>query len=212
MSLLQSVVGFALVAGLMTMTPGLDTLLVLRSALRDGRAPAFATALGVATGCLVWGLAAAVGVSAILTASATLYAVLKLAGAAYLVYLGVRMLWSAWRGDVHLDADAPAPSPASAPASFVRGLTTNLLNPKIGVFYVAILPAFLPPGYPPAATGALLALVHGVEVMIWFTGIILLAARARAWLSSRRAQRGLDAVAGAALVGLGGVLALAEQR
>lgn len=212
MNLTQAILGFAVVAGLMTITPGIDTLLVLRSALRDARRPAFAAALGVATGCLVWGLAAAVGVSAVLTASHILYEGLKIAGAAYLVYLGVRMLWSAWRGDPHLEPDALGPAPVGVRASYLRGLTTNLLNPKIGVFYVAILPHFLPPGYPPAAVGALLALVHGVEGMAWFTGIILLAARARAWLSSRRAQRGIDTAAGLALIGLGGALVLAEHR
>lgn len=210
MPLLQAILGFALVAGLMTITPGLDTLLVLRSALRDGRRPAFATALGVATGCLAWGLAAAVGVSALLTASRELYEALKIAGAIYLVYLGVRLLWTAWRGDQTLDAASCGRAPAGA-ASFVRGLTTNLLNPKIGVFYVAVLPQFLPHELAPALGGAVLALVHGVEGLTWFTLIILLAGRARAWLSDRRAQRAIDGVAGGALVTLGGVLALAER-
>jgi threonine/homoserine/homoserine lactone efflux protein len=101
--LLSSVLSFAVVSGLMTMVPGLDTALVLRTAITQGRRHAFAAALGINTGALVWGAAAAVGVSALLTASTTAYTIVRIAGAAYMVWLGGKMLWAALRRDAPLD-------------------------------------------------------------------------------------------------------------
>src|SRR5665647_3155590 len=131
-----AVLSFAVVAGLLTVIPGLDTALVLRAAITQGRRQGFATALGINTGALVWGAGAAVGVSALLTAS-TIAAVPATA-------------WGSWR----------------------RGLLTNLLNPKIGAFYVAVLHQFIPTGTSHLAVGLLLALVHDVDGMLWFTAII----------------------------------------
>lgn len=130
---------FALVAGLVTITPGLDTALVLRSALTQGRSAAYATALGVATGCVVWGVAAAIGVSAVLTASEVAYTALRLVGAAYLIWLGLRWLTEAIR---HHRPSAGVAGYDNSPhttgwAAWRQGLGVNILNPKIGAFYVA---------------------------------------------------------------------------
>ena len=146
MSLGTSVLTFSVVALALTLTPGLDTALVLRAALTRSPDPcrrdAAATAAGIVAGLFVWGAAAAVGVSALLTASQLAYDVLRYAGAAYLVWFGLRLLVRAVRG-------APGAEPAgvadSSPWRAARqGLATNLLNPKVGVFYVALLPQFLP--------------------------------------------------------------------
>lgn len=200
----SAVLSFALVAGLLTITPGLDTALVLRSAVVQGRRPAFATALGVVTGALLWGAGAAVGVSALLTASTVAYGIVEALGAAWLCWLGVRLLLSAARRRDGAEAVAPAPAqPEGAWSAWRRGLLTNLLNPKVGAFYVAVLPQFVPEGASPLAMGLLLALVHDVQGMAWFTLLILGAHRARAWLQRRSTQRAVDGVTGVALVGYG---------
>ncbi len=209
----SALVSFALVAGLVTITPGLDTALVLRSALTQGRACAYATALGVCTGCLVWGAAAAVGVSAVLTASEVAYTVLRLVGAGYLIWLGSRWLMASLRRDRALAAVAPDDN-SSRPtkwASWRQGLGVNLLNPKIGAFYVALLPQFIPADVSPVLMGMLLAAVHSVEGIVWFTLIILGAYVMRAWLGRPRVQRGMNGITGATLIGFGVALALPER-
>lgn len=205
---LSALLAFALVAGLLTVTPGLDTALVLRAALGQGRRPAWATAAGICTGLLAWGVAAAAGVSALLAASATAYDVVRVAGAAYMVWLGVGLLRAA--GSARRDSpDAGVPA-RGAGRAFRRGLLTNLLNPKIGAFYVAVLPQFLPDGVPAAAMGALLAATHVLLSLLWFGLLVLAARRMRRVLSRPRAQRALDAGTGVVLLGFGLRLGLAR--
>jgi threonine/homoserine/homoserine lactone efflux protein len=209
---------FAAVAGLLTIIPGLDTAVVLRTALAQGRGAAFATAVGIGTGALIWGIAAATGVSVLLTASHTAYLALRVVGAGYLVWMGGHMLVGALRRSGH---DDPAPDPAEPgasadrrrrlPRAWSRGLTTNLLNPKIGVFYVAMLPQFIPAGAPHLLMGAALALVHDVEGMIWFTALILTAHTARRLFEGGRVKRAMDAVTGSVLIGFGLRLATSQN-
>jgi threonine/homoserine/homoserine lactone efflux protein len=208
-----AVLSFAVVAGLLTVIPGLDTALVLRAAIAQGRRQAFATALGINSGALVWGAGAAVGVSALLTASSIAYMVVRVAGAAYMIWLGSKMLWSAVRDRVGIDAPESilAAVPATAWGSWRRGLLTNLLNPKIGAFYVAVLPQFIPAGTSHLAVGLLLALVHDVEGMLWFTAIIFGAQSARRLLARRSAKRAIDGATGTVLVGFGLRLGLSTR-
>lgn len=201
MTLSAALLGFALVAGLLTITPGLDTALVLRSAVTQDRRSAFATAAGICSGLLVWGVAAAVGVSALLTASRTAYDAIRIAGAAYMIWLGVALLRSAWSGHAGR-ADAPAPA-GTAWRGFRRGLLTNVLNPKIGAFYVAVLPQFLAAGVSALLMGGLLAVVHVLLSLGWFTVLILGAQRMRRLLARPAARRGLDAGTGTVLIGFG---------
>ncbi|MFC0597781.1 LysE family translocator [Streptomyces palmae] len=215
MTILSAVASFAVVAGLLTIVPGLDTALVLRSAATHGRAHAFATALGIGTGALAWGAAAACGASALLTASQTAYTALRVAGAAYLLWMGIGMLRALRREPV---AAGPHPEQRTVrlSGSYRRGLTTNLLNPKIGVFYMAMLPQFVPADTSHLAMGLLLALVHDIEGMLWFTLLILGTERVAALLrrlkvSRRAAQRSLDATTGTVLIGFGLNLALSEH-
>ncbi|WP_214415732.1 LysE family translocator [Sphaerisporangium fuscum] len=208
--MLSSLASFAVVAGLMTIVPGLDTALVLRSAVSRGRRQAFATALGVNTGVLVWGAAAAVGVSALLTASELAYTVLRFAGAAYMVWFGASMLWRARRGGEEAE-NGQEPASAGAGRAWMRGMATNLLNPKVGVFYVALLPQFIPQDAPHLLTGVLLALVHNVEGMAWFTLLILGAGLAREWLGRPVVRRVVDRLTGTVLIGFGLRLALTRD-
>ena len=202
MTLGTDVLAFALVAGALTLTPGLDTALVLRAALTRGRREAVATAAGIVVGLFVWGAAAAVGVSALLTASDVAYDVLRYAGAAYLVVFGGRLLVRAARG-THGEADPGGTAPASAWRAARVGLATNLLNPKVGVFYLALLPQFVPTGSDPLAVGLLLTAVHGLLSVAWFALLIGLAAMLSQWLRRPGTVRGIDGVTGTALVGFG---------
>lgn len=206
----RAVLSFALVAGLLTLIPGLDTALVLRAAISQGRRPAFATALGISCGALVWGAAAAAGVSALLVASRIGYDALRIAGAVYLVLLGARLLLAAYRAGPAADpAELPsAPHPRALLLSWRRGFATNLLNPKVGAFYVAVLPQFIPEHTWHLGFGVLLALVHDLEGMVWFTILISFATRLRTVLATRAVRRGVDATTGVVLVGFGVGLAL----
>ncbi len=208
MSVPAAVLGFALVALLLTVTPGLDTALVLRAAVTRGRREASATALGVVAGVLAWGAAAAVGVSALLTASTVAYEALRIVGAGYLIWLGGRILWRLVRSRAAAPAGSAPAAPGGAWRSARTGLLTNLLNPKVGAFYVAVLPQFLAAGTPVLAMGVLLALVHAAMSLVWFTVLVLGAVAARRWLQRPAVSRTVEGVTGAALLGFGLRLAL----
>ncbi len=203
----QALLSFALLAGLLTILPGLDTALVLRSALTQSRRHAYATAVGIMSGTFAWGAAAAVGAAALLAASELAFMILKLVGAAYLVYLGVSMIVASFRRHTVIVDDTPRPT-GSLWAAFARGALTNLLNPKVGVFYIALIPQFIPAGVVPFAMGLLLAGVHVVESLVWFSAIIFATQFARQWLQSPRVSQWIDRITGGVVVGFGAALAL----
>ncbi|GAA1988547.1 LysE family translocator [Catenulispora subtropica] len=196
----HALISFSIVAALMTISPGLDTAVVLRSAVILGRRQGFATALGIGTGALIWGVAAATGVSILLTASHAAYTALRVIGAAYLLWMGIGMLRAARRGEAPIAERTPDSGVLRA---FLRGAGTNLLNPKVGAFYIAMLPQFMPAHASHLAMGLALAGVHDVESVLWFTALILGAHHARAWFARRRVKRAMDAVTGTVLVGFG---------
>ena len=187
--------------------------MVLRSTAAHGRRHGFATALGVNSGALVWAAGAAVGVSALLTASTVAYTVVRVAGAVYMLWLGSRLVTRAVKQRADEDA-AAAREPHAARGlvrSWSRGLSTNLLNPKIGAFYVAILPQFIPPHASHLAVGLLLAFVHDLEGLVWFTAIILATHTVRGLLARHRARRAIDGITGATLIGVGIKLGLSSK-
>jgi threonine/homoserine/homoserine lactone efflux protein len=212
-TLVQALLSFAAVAGLLTLVPGIDTALVLRSALSRSRSFAFATALGINSGALIWGIAAAVGVSALLAASELAYRILTLAGAAYMIWLGVCLLWKSLRRrqlSVPVAAGAGVRPAERSPffRGWITGTGTNLLNPKVGVFYIATIPQFIPADTSPLLMGVLLAGVHCVLAMAWFTLLIFGTGYASKWLQGARSIRAIDRITGTVLVGFGLKLAL----
>ena len=209
MTVTDALLSFALIAGLLTIVPGLDTALVLRSAISQGRRHAYAVALGINTGAIVWGVAAAVGASALLAASTHAFTALKLAGAAYMLWLGVSLLLTTFRKTTAIAADeVELPAGSSLARSWLKGAATNLLNPKVGVFYMAVIPQFIPDGVSPLWMGVALAGVHNLLGLAWFTLIIFGTGLARRWLRTPRVARATDRVTGVALVGFGTTLAL----
>ena len=207
---------FAAVAALLTVVPGLDTAMVLTSSISQGRVHGYATALGINAGAMAWGIAAAVGASALLVASEAAFTALRLVGAAYMVWLGGSMLWRSFRAGppAPLDAGHPAPPVPRRPGlravalSWAKGAGTNLLNPKVGVFYIAMIPQFIPEGASPLAMGIALAGVHNLLGLAWFSLIINGTHLARGKLQSPRFVRNTDRLTGAALVGFGASLAV----
>ena len=146
MSVADSLFAYSFAALLLTLTPGLDTALILRTATVEGGKKAFQAALGIDTGCFIWGAAVAFGLGALLAASELAYDLLKWCGAVYLCWLGIQLIIKPRRHLVHQDR-------AAAPASnwFVKGMMGNVLNPKMGIFYVSFLPQFIPAGHSPIA-------------------------------------------------------------
>jgi threonine/homoserine/homoserine lactone efflux protein len=214
--LLQALLSFAVVAGLLTLVPGIDTALVLRSSISKSRSFAFATALGINTGTMVWGIAAAVGVSALLAASELAYRTLTLAGAAYMVWLGASLLWKS-RGKATAAAGLEDVTGRALPGrqlfrGWLTGTGTNLLNPKVGVFYIATIPQFIPAGTPPLLMGVLLAGVHCVLGLAWSTFLIYGVGLASRWLKEARSVKIIDRITGTVLVGFGLRLALEPRH
>jgi threonine/homoserine/homoserine lactone efflux protein len=204
---MRGVLAFALFAAVLTITPGLDTVLVIRTAAMRGRRPAAAAALGIGLGVLCWATASALGITALLTASHVAYEVLRWAGVGYLLYLGARTLWRTRHPAA--TEQQPGPEPAKGALDAFRvGLTTNLLNPKIGVFYLSVLPPFLPAHANPLGYSLVLALIHDVEGLVWFALLIVLVGRVAAWLSRPAVARRLEQLTALAFVGFGLRLAL----
>ncbi|WP_327041245.1 LysE family translocator [Micromonospora ureilytica] len=206
MTALSALWSFVIVVGLLTMTPGMDTALILRTAAVGETRRAWGVVLGIQTGTLAWGALTSAGVTALLTASHLAYEVLRWAGACYLIWMGLSMLW-ATRHRRPDKSNQPIDEPATAGDGFYpgwrRGALTNLLNPKMGVFYVALLPQFIPSGASPFAFGVLLACVHILLGTAWSAVLVVLARRLRTVLQRPTARRLLDRVTGTVITGFG---------
>jgi RhtB (resistance to homoserine/threonine) family protein len=210
----EELLAFGVVAAVFSISPGPDTLLVVNRAISQGRSPALLTALGSATGLVAWGLLSALGIAAALSTSATAFATLKLFGAAYLIFLGLQALRRAHRsarepaGSHRHSPDRPAVPPHRA---FRQGLLTNLLNPKAGIFFVAVLPQFVTPRDDALMATLVFAVMDALTSLLalsCYTGLALAAAGVMRRPAVRRA---VDRMTGGVLVILGARLA-AESR
>ena len=186
---------FSLAAALIVLLPGPDTLVVLRELMRDGRRRAAQTVAGVLCGLGVWVGAAAFGLSALLRASHTGFIVLKIAGGAYLIWLGVQSL--------RLRRLAERPQRRLLGRGFIAGFATDLLNPKVGVFFVTFLPGFVPHGHSVGAVSLLFGAIFIAETALYFFVLLAVATPVTRWLADVRLRRRMDAATGAVLIGLG---------
>ncbi len=201
---------FAGVAAVLTITPGADTMLVVRNVLARGRRAGLLTTTGICAGCFLHATLSALGVSLILARSAAAFETVKLAGAAYLVWLGVQSLRRAWRGGAEPAAGIAAP--ASGARSFLEGLTTNALNPKVAIFYLAFLPQFVSASDPVLTKSLLLATIHVGIGLAWLSLVAWSLGALRTVFERPRVRRALEGVTAAALIVLGVRLALERRR
>jgi threonine/homoserine/homoserine lactone efflux protein len=207
-SVLQALIAFSIAAGLLTITPGLDTALVLRTAAVEGPRKAWLAAFGVCLGTLGWGAMVALGAGALIAASPLAFELLKWAGAAYLVWLGAGLILKP-RDRFELSAGAASPDTRSA--WLWRGALNNLLNPKAGVFYVSFLPQFVPAGVPAAPWMFMLAGVHVLMGLVWFAAIIGATRPISGALQKAAVVRWLDRITGGVFLGFGLRLALLRR-
>lgn len=191
MSVHDSLLAYSFAALLLTLTPGLDTALILRTACAEGGKKAFHTALGINTGCFIWGAVVALGLGALLAVSELAYTILKICGAAYLCWLGLHLLMRPRSTFIQEDA-------ATSPRNnwFIRGMLGNVLNPKVGIFYVSFLPQFIPAGHSPFIWTFILVGIHVLIGTIWSTTLILSTHFASGVLKKSHVIRAMDRATG----------------
>lgn len=224
----SSLAAFAALAFVLTLTPGADMALVLRNTLLRGRAAAMFTTLGICAACSVHAMASSAGLSVILAQSATAYSTVKLIGAFYLIYLGVMTIRHARRASAEGEAALPGASGILGPTrkssvdvvrvtkdrrlrrSFVEGALTNLLNPKVALFYLMVLPQFIPAGAPVLGRSMMLAGIHIGMGLVWLAAYIAFINQLRGVLTAPRVRAWVERVTGGVLVALG--LRLAIER
>ncbi|WP_433236004.1 LysE family translocator [Streptosporangium sp. CA-135522] len=202
---------------LLAMIPGASTAVILRQTLRSGRGPGLAATLGNETGILMWGLAAAFGLSALVLASEVAYDVMRVAGALFLVAMGAQSLWNARRGRGREGgAVPPEPEPQARPESkpepeaaggrrrsYLLGLTTCLANPKAAVFAMSFLPQFVPEGANVPLTLTMLAVLWVLVDIVWYGLFIWAVARAEVIFNRPAVRRRLEVISGVVLIGFG---------
>jgi len=204
---LPHLLAFLAAASIFTVTPGLDTATVLRSASRGPRSGLCAAA-GICTGLLAWACAAAFGLTAILAASKLAFATLKWVGALYLFYLGMKLIATPRKALAHAPQTTGDAGGSDGWDALKRGVLTNILNPKVGVFYVTFLPQFIPSGADVAGFSFLLAGLHVALTFVWFALLVALTAPIGQFLARPNVVRRFDRLTGLVFIGFGARLAL----
>lgn len=208
MSVTAALIAFSVAAGLLTITPGLDVALVLRTAAVEGTKKAWLAALGVCIGTLGWGAIAALGLGALLAASQLAFEILKWAGAAYLVWLGLNLIL---KPRTRFELTGAQTAPRSDLGWLWKGALNNLLNPKAGVFYVSFLPQFVPAHVRAAPFMFGLACIHVAMGLVWFAVLIGATRPIAGFLQRASVVRWLDRLTGGVFLGFGVRLAM-ERR
>ncbi|MFL6077629.1 MAG: LysE family translocator [Mycobacteriales bacterium] len=209
--MVMQLLAFLAVSVAVICTPGPDTALTVRNALAGGRPGGMWTAAGVSLGQSVWTVAASAGVAGLLRASAPAFLALRIAGAVYLLYLGVQTLRAAWRGHGHGTAAGRLGLRLSPRKALRQGFVNDLSNPKMAAFFVSLLPQFAPGGRAGFAAFLLLGLLFCAMTFGWLVVYTLAVVRARGFLGRPRIRRALDSLTGCVLVAFGVRLAT-EQR
>ncbi|MCA9726424.1 MAG: LysE family translocator [Candidatus Eisenbacteria bacterium] len=232
----HQLLAFTGIAALLTITPGADTMLVVRNVLRGGRRAGWVTTLGICSGLFVHAVLSALGLSIILAKSATAYEVVRWAGALYLMVLGVLTIRDSLRrratapdaGDPSFARRPPGTSrsavgpQATGPHAkvsrvlsrnaFFEGVANNVLNPKVAIFYLAFLPQFIGPDDPVLLKSVLLAFIHFTQGIVWLLTVGFLIDRGRSFLGSPRVAKITESISGLVLLAFGARLALETRR
>jgi len=205
MSVTDALMAFTFAAALLTLTPGLDTALILRTATVEVTRKAIQAQLGINAGCLAWAAAVAFGLGALIAVSEVAYNLLKWCGAGYLAWLGVQMLLKPRQqmGDVTLSSGSQN--------AFLRGFFGNLLNPKVGIFYVSFLPQFIPTGHSPVLWTFGLVLIHVVLGTLWSALLIGSTRKLSGILKQEGVVKWLDRTTGAVFLLFAAKLALSRR-
>jgi threonine/homoserine/homoserine lactone efflux protein len=211
MTIAQSLIAFSAAAALLTITPGVDTAMVLRTAAGGSARRAAFAAAGIGLGCLVWGAAVSLGLGALLAASEIAFTIVKWLGAAYLLWLGIHLMLRP-RDRLTITDDGPAAADRGSRSALARGFLSNLLNPKVGMFYITFLPQFVPAGVNVAAFSFLLACVHVLLGAFWFALLIAATVPLGRLLSRPGIVKALDRITGGVFVAFGVRLALARPH
>lgn len=215
MTTAHAILTFTLAAALLTITPGLDTALVLRTAAVEGSRRAILAGAGICCGLFTWALAVSLGLGALIAVSRIAYDVLRFLGAFYLIYLGAKIFFRAHAGignETSFASPASRDSARSSPNWLASGFLTNILNPKVGIFYVTFLPQFIPAGAHVASFSIFLASIHVVEGILWFAILISATRVVSDWLRRPRVARAIDRVTGTVFVGFGLALVFEKSR
>ncbi len=205
-----TLLSFAFVAGLLVMSPGPNGVLIARTVPTSGKTAGFANVAGFVAAFYAHGTLSILGISLILVQSAQLFFLVKMMGAAYLCWLGIRALLDAWRGPATLRTVTPAKRQRTLLKAFAEGFLTNALNPKVSMFYLAAFPQFISAGDGALATAFMLVTVHSLLNLVWFSAMVVLFARLSRSAQNITFQRWLKGVTGVVFVGFG--LKLATLR
>ncbi|HFZ8993475.1 TPA: LysE family translocator [Citrobacter freundii] len=202
----DSLIAYTLAATLLTLTPGLDTALILRTATAEGGRKAFHAALGIDVGCFIWGALVAFGLGALLAVSELAYTLLKWCGAAYLFWLGIQLLLRPRQQfNLRLEDTKPANN------WFLRGMLGNVLNPKMGVFYVSFLPQFIPAGHSPIGWTFLLVAIHVLIGTLWSLTLITATYYASGVLKKPVVVKWMDRTTGCLFLAFAAKLAMSRR-
>ncbi|MBX9458329.1 MAG: LysE family translocator [Rhizobium sp.] len=207
---IATILAFMTVTTLLVVSPGPNGVLIARTVPTSGRMAGFANIAGFVTAFYIHGAFVLFGLSVILMRSADLFFLVKMLGAAYLCYIGIKALHQAWRGATARPAVTPARRRRTLVMAYVEGLLTNALNPKVSMFYIAAFPQFLPPEHATAANIFLLVFLHSMINLVWFSTMVLVFSRLSRFARSDRAERWIQAATGLVFVGFG--LKLATMR
>jgi len=209
MTLLE-ISAFAFVAALLVISPGPNGVLIAKTVPTSGKAAGFANIAGFFASFYLHGTLSILGISIILVQSAELFFIVKMLGAAYLCFIGVKALWQAWKGVTAPKEIAPAKRRRTLARAVAEGFLTNALNPKVSMFYLAAFPQFIPAGADAVKWGFALVTVHALTNVAWFSSLVLLFSSLKGLGSKAWVQRWLKAATGAVFVGFG--LKLATLR
>ena len=207
---LAELLSFTSVAALLVMSPGPNSVLVTKTVPASGRIAGFANIVGFVAAFYLHGALSILGISLILAQSAHAFFIVKMAGACYLCWIGIKALISACRGDVTPPSETPTARPSRLPRAFAEGFVTNVLNPKVSMFYLAVFPQFVPHGADGhMAIGSTLALVsiHALLNAIWCGLLVLLLGRVANAARKPGFQRWLKGITGVVFLGFGAKLA-----
>ena len=194
---------FVVMSILLILLPGPDTAIATKNTLTVGRKGGLQTIVGTCSAILIHTLAAVIGLSAIIVKSAFLFTVLKYVGAVYLVYLGIKTLWAMKKNGLSTDSEIPTENKFETNSCFKQGFLTNMLNPKVAVFFLTFLPQFVSPGTETFFPFIIMGVTYSILTAIWFVCYVYLINQISTFMKKASTQKVIEGVTGAVLIAFG---------